>query len=56
MMKITREYVRKCINNERKARAMHREENSRNTWLELKHCIDETDYALKNYKGKIKIK
>ena len=49
MKKLTQEHVEKCLRDERLARSMHRKENSRDTWLELQHCIRETNYALKHY-------
>lgn len=49
MKKVTQEYVVQCLRDERLARSMHRKENSRDTWLELQHCIRETNYALKHY-------
>lgn len=55
MKKVTKEYVYQCINNERAARAMHREENSRDTWLELQHCIQETNDALNRYPSKVQM-
>ena len=55
MKRVTQEYVIQCINNERTARAMHRDENSHNTWLELQHCIRETNDALNRYPGKIQM-
>ena len=55
MRKVTQEYVIQCINNERAARAMHREENSDHTWAEVQHCIRETNDALKRYPGKVQM-
>ena len=49
MKRLTQEHVVQCFREERLARSMHRKENSRDTWLELQHCIRETNYALKHY-------
>ena len=41
-----RRYFWKCYLDERKARNLHKQENSVHTKLDLEHCIRETDYAL----------
>ena len=55
MKKVTQEYVIQCINNERTARARHREHNSDETWAEKQACIRETNDALNRYPGKIQM-
>ena len=55
MKKVTQEYVIQCINNERTARAMHREHNTDATWAEKQACIRETNDELKRYPGKVQM-
>jgi hypothetical protein len=55
MMKVTQQYVMQCINNERLSREAHRKEGSKKSWEEVLRCIQETDYALKRYDGKVRI-
>jgi hypothetical protein len=55
MKKVTQEYVIQCINNERAARAMHREHNTDETWAEKQNCIAKTNDALNRYPGKVQM-
>lgn len=55
MKKATKEYVYQCINNERKARAMHRKQGNDETWSEVQRCIQETNDALNRYDSPVQM-